>query len=552
MTPRNVNRNLGCGIAAGAVLLLAQSAAVAQNNGLVQGVIYDAHGQPVAGAMVKLKHELRRLTFMVVSREQGRFEAKDLPPGQYSVQAIGGDMRSPWFDAVYVNAGGSANTKVSLALNYYRGPDLPAAWPQRIPEEQVRLVSVDPKDLPEGYGKTLVAEKCTSCHDLRRVVVKRSNGDHWAHTTARMRTRMTTANIPDLTNAEYDTIVNYLVANFPEVQPYDANSRLPRTLLSGKAMSYRVVTYALVNTHAEPHDVAADPQGNAWVSERAGKLGKFDPRTLTFTERDTPPGPAAKDRQSLGNPQIDSKGILWVADGPNSRWLSYDTNTDRFLAFAFPRGKGNAGGNSMALHPDGTIWATGGGKEARQLYPEKVEFKFYEAPAAKTHRNPGAYGLAIAGDQSVWFAEDETDLMARVDPVTGKVDEYKIPYQGHAYPRRMNSDANGDLWVALWNAGKLMKVDHKTKQMTLYTPPTATGGHYSVVVDKKQGYVWVSEHQVDKIARFDPRTEEWVEFPLAEAESDPRRIDIDPTNPNRIFFSGNIPGRVGFVEVLPQ
>ena len=552
MTPRNINRNLGCGIAAGAVLLLAQSAAMAQNNGSVQGVVNDAYGQPVAGAMVKLKHELRRLTFMVVSREQGRFEAKDLPPGQYSLQAIGGNMQSPWFDAVHVAAGGGT-AKAILALNYHRGPDLPAAWPQRIPEEQVRLVSVDPKDLPEGEGKTLVAEKCASCHDLRRVVVKRSNRDHWAHTTARMRTRMTTANIPDLTDAEYNTIVDYLVEKFPEVQPYDANSRLPRTLLSGKAASYRAVTYELVNTHAEPHDVAADPQGNAWVSERAGKLGKFDPRALTFTERDTPPGPAAKDRQSLGNPQIDSKGILWVADGPNSRWLSYDTNTDRFLAFAFPRGKGNAGGNSMALHPDGTIWATGGGKEARQLYPEKAEFKFYEAPAAaKTHRNPGAYGLAIAGDQSVWFAEDETDLMARVDPVTGKVDEYKIPSQGHAYPRRMNSDANGHLWVALWNAGKLMKVDHKTKEMTLYTPPTATGGHYSVVVDKKQGYVWVSEHQVDKIARFDPRTEEWVEFPLAQAESDPRRIDIDPTNPNRIFFSGNTPGRVGFVEVLPQ
>jgi streptogramin lyase len=552
MTPRNVTQNLGCAIAAGAVLLLAQSAAVAQNNGLVQGAIYDAHGQPVAGAMVKLKHELRRLTFMVVTGEQGRFEAKDLPPGQYSVQAIGGDMRSPWYDAVFVNARGNANTRVSLALNYHRGPDLPAAWPQRIPEEQVRLASVDPKDLPEGYGKALVAEKCASCHDLRRVVVKRSSGDHWAHTTTRMRTRMTAANIPDLTELEYETIVNYLAANFPEVQPYDANSRLPRTLLSGQAMNYRVVTYSLVNAHAEPHDVAADPQGNAWVSERAGKLGKFDPRTLMFTERDTPPGPAAKDRQSLGNPQIDSKGILWVADGPNSRWLSYDTNTDRFLAFAFPRGKGNAGGNSMALHPDGTIWATGGGKEARQLHPETAEFKFYEAPAAKTHRNPGAYGLAIAGDRSVWFAEDEADLMARVDPVTGKVDEYKIPYQGHAYPRRMNSDANGDLWVALWNAGKLMKVDHKTRAMTLYTPPTATGGHYSVVVDKKQGYIWVSEHQVDKIARFDPRTEEWVEFPLADAESDPRRIDIDPTNPNRIFFSGNIPGRVGFVEVLPQ
>jgi streptogramin lyase len=206
----------------------------------------------------------------------------------------------------------------------------------------------------------------------------------------------------------------------------------------------------------------------------------------------------------------------------------------------------------MTLHPDGTVWATGANKEARQLLPEKVEFKFYESPNAKHQPLPGAYGIAVAGDGSVWYAEDEADQMVRVDPATGKTEAFKIPYEGHAYPRRMNSDSNGDLWVALWNAGKLMKIDHKSKQMTIYSPPTQTGGNYSVVVDKKNNYIWVSEHQVDKIARFDPKTEEWVEFPLPEAESDPRRLDIDPTNPNRVFFSGNTPGRMGFVEVLPQ
>src|SRR5438477_5273059 len=537
---------LTAGAAAGAILVAAQGLAVAQERGSVQGVIHDAYGKPIAGAFVKLKNDERRLTFMVVSREQGQFEAKDLPPGQYRVQGVAGANQSDWFEKVQVTTGGSA--KVGLALTHQRGPMLAPAWPQRIPELQVDQVALD---LPAGDGKDLVAEKCASCHDLRRVVVKRSNRDHWAHTVARMRTRMSVASIPDLSDQETTKIVDYLVSHFNEVQPFDPNSRLPTALQTGKAVSYRVVTYDLVNTHAEPHDVAADPKGNAWVSERAGKLGRFNPNTLEFAEFDTPPGPASKDRQSLGNPQIDSKGILWVADGPNNRWLSYDTSNGRFLAFAFPRGKGNAGGNSMALHPDGSVWATGGNKEARQLFPEKVEFKFYEAPAAKTHRNPGAYGLAVAGDGAVWFAEDETDLMARVDPVSGKVDEYKIPLNEQAYPRRMGADANGDLWVALWTAGKLMKIDHKTRQMTIYSPPTQVGGHYSVVVDKKQGYIWVSEHQVDKIARFDPRTEEWVEFPMAEAESDPRRIDIDPTNPNRIFFAGNIPGRVGFIEVLP-
>ena len=548
MTERRVNRILAAGIAAAAVLAV-WPAGAADERGSVEGVVNDASGRPVAGAYVKLKNDLRRLTFMVASREQGRFEIKDLPPGTYRVQGVGGDYQSQWFNNVTVTAGGEG-AKVGLALTERRGPMLPPAWPQRIPQAQANAVALE---LPEGDGKALVAEKCTSCHDLRRTVVKRSNRDHWAHTVTRMRTRMSVLSIPDLTEAETTKIVDYLAAHFPEVQPYDANSRLPKTLTTGKAVHYRVVTYDLVNTHAEPHDVAADPKGNAWVSERAGKLGRFNPNTLEFAEYDTPPGPAAKDRQSLGNPQIDSKGILWVADGPNNRWLSYDTANGRFLAFAWTGRKGAAGGNSMALHPDGTVWATGGGKEARQLFPDTVQFKFYEAPAAKQHRNPGAYGIAVAGDGSVWFAEDEVDLMARVDPATGKVDEYKIPYaDGHAYPRRMNSDANGDLWVALWSAGKLLKVDHKTREMTIFSPPTPNGGNYSVVVDKKNNYIWVSLHQVDMIARFDPRTKEWVEFPLAEAESDPRRIDIDPTNPNRIFFSGNIPGRVGYVEVLPQ
>jgi streptogramin lyase len=152
----------------------------------------------------------------------------------------------------------------------------------------------------------------------------------------------------------------------------------------------------------------------------------------------------------------------------------------------------------------------------------------------------------------VWWAEDNIDKMARIDPATGKVDEYAIPYsEGHAFPRRMNSDAHGDLWVALWQAGKLMKIDYKTREMKIFSPPTANAGAYSVVVDKKNDLVWVSEHKVDKIARFNPKTEEWAEFPLPEAQSDPRRIDIDPNNPNRIFFSGNTAGRVGFVEVLP-
>src|SRR5437867_647921 len=176
-----------------AILLAAPSLATAQERGSVQGVIHDAYGNPIAGAFVKLKNDERRLTFMVVSREQGQFEAKDLPPGQYRVQGVAGANQSDWFTKVQVTSGGSA--KVGLALTHHRGPMLQPAWPQRIPEAQADKVVLE---LPDGDGKALVQEKCTSCHDLRRTLVKRSNRDHWAHTVARMRTRMSVASIPDL------------------------------------------------------------------------------------------------------------------------------------------------------------------------------------------------------------------------------------------------------------------------------------------------------------------------------------------------------------------
>ena len=346
MTLTNVARYLAAGVAAGAVLLAAQSGWAQGDRGAVQGVINDASGRPVAGAFVKLKNDVRRLTFMVITKEQGQFDAKDLPPGQYRVQGVGGGYESDWFTNVAVTTGGSA--KVGVQLSNKQGPMLAPAWPKRLPQ-----------DLPDGAGKQLVSEKCTLCHDVQRIMVKRADREDWQHTVQHMRGLMSERNMPDLTSEQATQITDYLDSKFKRTNAFDPNSRLPRTLLTGKAVHYRLVTYDLVNHYAEPHDVASDPQGNAWVAERAGKLGRFSPATLEFTERNPPPGPAAPDRQRLGNPQIDAKGILWVADGPNQRWMSYDTNTDKFLAFAWPRGKGIAGGNSMSIHPNGTIWATG-------------------------------------------------------------------------------------------------------------------------------------------------------------------------------------------------
>jgi streptogramin lyase len=78
-----------------------------------------------------------------------------------------------------------------------------------------------------------------------------------------------------------------------------------------------------------------------------------------------------------------------------------------------------------------------------------------------------------------------------------------------------------------------MKIDYKTTKMTVYTPPSEDSGLYLADVDLKHNLIWVSLQHVDKIARFDPKTETWMELSLATAESDARRIEVDQSNPNR-------------------
>jgi len=206
-----ISRSLAMGVAAGAIMFCVQPA-FADNSGSVQGVVKNAAGQPVSGAFVRLKNADKRLSFMVISQANGTYTAKDLPAGNYTVQAIGAANQSPISPAVAVAEGKAA--KLDVALSSPRGPMLTPAWPGRVPEVQVAKVSKDAKDLPGGDFKQLVAEKCTVCHDVQRILSKRSDLADWTFTVKRMRMNMAAASLPDITDQEANNIVKYVSSNF--------------------------------------------------------------------------------------------------------------------------------------------------------------------------------------------------------------------------------------------------------------------------------------------------------------------------------------------------
>jgi virginiamycin B lyase len=535
------------GMAAFSVLALSIATAQAYS-GVVEGKVTDADGKPVAGAYVKLKNADRHLGVMVISRDGGTFTAKQLPAGNYVLQSVGGDLQSKWSAPVSVPDSGTAHQ--DLALTDKRAPDLAPAWPRMLPPEIAATMQ-----LPEGPGKDIVEARCTACHQQERFVGRGSTPEQWHEVVTEMRKNMKEIKMPDLTDEEAEKVVHYLAAAWPPMAAPDENSRFPHTLVpAGDARQYRVVQIDLPNPKSEPHDIAVDPSGIAWSNERVGaKMSKFDPEALTLTEVEVPmltPGKKARP----GNLQINADGMLWMPELNDNRWVSYDIKNDKWTSYPFPAAlRGRPNGNSMALHPDGTIWSTGPGA-ARRYDPATKQWAAWDSEIwAQTKRNPGGYGIAIAGDGRAWFALSNADIITRVDAKTGDVKDFKLPYEGRAFPRRMSSDPSGDVWAALWQGGKLVRINQTTGAMTVIDPPTPNNGAYAITVDKASKNVWVTLHRVDKVARYNPSKNEWTEFSLPQAETDVRRVEIDPHNPKRIFWSGvSYHARQGFIELLDE
>src|SRR5215472_14757151 len=73
--------------ASGFSLLKAQTSSIS-------GVLKSSSGEPVVGALVKVKRQGAGVGYLVVSQAKGRYTTPNLVPGKYSVQAFGGGYQS--------------------------------------------------------------------------------------------------------------------------------------------------------------------------------------------------------------------------------------------------------------------------------------------------------------------------------------------------------------------------------------------------------------------------------------------------------------------------
>ncbi len=569
----NVRRSAGIPVIV--LLMLSFSWPLEAQDTAVTGVVRSASGQPVEGAFVRVRSADRGLAFMVVSQAQGSYSTPDLPPGNYTIEGIGGDYESTPIGPVEVRRGRQETMDIQLSVTR-----------QSTSPRKRKTLAEHAATMPGGSAKELILTKCVGCHSLDGAVDTRTlrieaSRQQWEEVMGTHKYYM--EDRPDaMSYEEVDMIVDYMTLYFSRENPRtreradsappNPNLHLPRTLLKGTESRYVVMEFDL-RPGAFPHDISVDSAGIAWFSEHAvnefgitdqgvpgvikegiGLIGRFDPKTLEYTPFEPPRG---KFPARYSGAAVDPQGTVWSADnGHNARLISYNPETDTFRTYPMPApprrkefdefglGDGSANMNTLTFQ-DGFVWSSG--LLSGQIYkldPESGGVITYPVPKGRP-----PYGLAFDQNKMLWYSAEFADEIVKVDPATGRRTHHNV-LTPRADLRHIQTDGDGNVWASAQGSDKLIRVDAQTGQVTEYAPPTPLSGINSVDVDRTNNLIWVAEAGADKMARFDPRTNTFAEFPMPSPGTGLKRIAIDPSNPNRVWWSATGSDRVGYVEMI--
>lgn len=171
---------------------------------------------------------------------------------------------------------------------------------------------------------------------------------------------------------------------------------------------------------------------------------------------------------------------------------------------------------------DGAIWWVGQWLDILgRLDPETGAMEEFDLPAgARPH------SVNIGPDGAAWYTGNRNATMGRFNPATGEITEFPMPEEAARDPHTAEFDADGILWFSLQGSNMIGRLDPATGEVRLVTSPRDRARPYGLKV-AEDGTIWVSCNGANCLLRVDPETMEVTEIPLPEAGTTVRRLDID-------------------------
>ncbi len=516
------------------VAVLGLPVTLAAADATIHGVVTDAAGKPVRGAIVKAT--AGNLTVSAYSQNDGRYEIS-VSPGTYDVSV---DAYSYGPKRVNKDATQPGDTNFSLAA--------------RIDVSRLSGADIDSL-LPDNAQTRMIRSTCISCHNFDTILKRRGNtSDEWQQFLPNMtgdRQMFQPKFSPEQLAALGAALEKYFGPDAPYFAPDSEppkTEQIPHPTVSDAVLKATYREYRVPTSEAWVHSVAVDPRRDiAWFAEYdylSNKIGRFDIASQKFTEY-----PVPSPKSVPHTPAVDKNGVLWMtldARGVPAKLASVDPTTGVLKEYKWAEKQ--AGTHTVAVAPDGNLWMSSMSSpdEFLGFDVETGKFKAYKhaLPDKYPQESTGAwqqyagkpigitYAVAVDSKGFAWFTETMMGTIARLDPKTGETTEFKPPQTPDM--DGIIVDQQDNVWFSDFTGNKLGKFDQKTKKFTMYQPPTQKARPYGLALDPKTGSIWYADFSGNNITRFDPNTEQFVEYPIPTRGAYPRFVGLD--SKGRIWF----------------
>lgn len=298
-----------------------------------------------------------------------------------------------------------------------------------------------------------------------------------------------------------------------------------------------VIDEYVLPTFGWTREVAITPKSSKvyFVETDKDRLGGLDPKTGAVTWYPIP----GTGRQGPHTMNSDADGNIWAGLEDSFNIGRFDAVHETWRLFPPPAGKVFGVTHDFAYNSDrhvepdskGRIWITDmGANELWGINTASGEIHTFRMPlpAGESHFHSLLYGAAIDTTHNrVWWAQ----LFGNVGSfdTVRDVAERVIPFRKGAGPRRLAVQEDGTLWVPLFGAGQLVKIDGDTGvELGRYSIPDRGAAPYGITYDKRRHAIWAATSNSDRIYRFDIASQHWSQYPLPRRESYIRMIELDP------------------------
>jgi streptogramin lyase len=541
-------------LAAIAASFLLVSAAYPQAPAALTGEVSSAEEGSMEGVVVSAKRDGSTISVSVITDAKGRFAfpAARLEPGRYTLKARAAGYELDGTRATEVAAGSEAKADIKLRKSKNLSAQLTnAEWMTSMPgtDEQKRFLL-----------------NCNSCHTVERIMKSSYDADGFMQIFQRMAgyypgstplkpQRLAGKAMRDVERGGNGrkTAEWLATVNLSQQQTWSFPLKTePR--LKGRSTRVIITEYDLPNPLIQPHDVVLDREGQVWYSDFGQMfLGKMDPKTGQVTQY---PIPVVKPGWSEGtlDLELDRDDNPWVGVMYQSAIAKFDRKAEKFQIWSTPKEWDSDGGQlgHIALtgtHADNKVWiknSDGGYIYRLDLGSNKMENlgNFFDP---RNGKRIGTYGIHSDAQNNAYLLDFAAGNIVKLDAKTKQMTIYLTP-TSNSRPRRGRVDHDGRLWFAEYQGNAIGMFDPKAEKITEWKVPTPWSAPYDAAAGRN-GEAWTGSMLTDRVSRLDIKSGEYTEYMLPRP-TNIRRVYLDDSKKPGILWVGSNHG-ASIVKVEP-